>query len=536
MTHTRIPVVDLFAGPGGLGEGFSSVTDDSGRSVYKVALSVECDKYAHQTLRLRSFYREFDNSEVPKRYFDYVRNTVSLDDLKKHNEQQWSAAEGIAVHAALGEINPDVIDKKIEASIREHEHEWVLIGGPPCQAYSLVGRAKTGKKANQKDKRHFLYREYLRILQAHRPAAFVMENVKGLLSAQVKEARIIEQILNDLSEAGYRLHALADTAQGQLAGLSAHASDFVVRCERYGVPQARHRLIIVGTRDDLRITTLNRLNPSATRSTVKDALRGLPSLRSTLSRRDGGDSSEAWANAIRAAISQTVLDQVAAYTDKETADVLRAARDEVDWSLDAGGRFVRWPVSKGKANSSLWRWYNSPKLNGACNHEARSHMGSDLGRYLFAASYAQVQGRSPVLNDFPGALLPNHQNVNGDRNGDQAFADRFRVQVYGQPSTTVVAHISKDGHYFIHPDPTQCRSLTVREAARLQTFPDDYFFEGPRTEQYRQVGNAVPPLLAKQIAEILHDALSGQSQSGQEDGGHDQQKAPQLEHVSDSRA
>jgi DNA (cytosine-5)-methyltransferase 1 len=151
-------------------------------------------------------------------------------------------------------------------------------------------------------------------------------------------------------------------------------------------------------------------------------------------------------------------------------------------------------------------WFADARLHGACNHETRGHIRKDLHRYFFAAVFAKKRGRSPLLEDFPRALLPNHENV-ADALKETKFNDRFRVQLASRPSTTIVSHISKDGHYYIHYDPSQCRSLTVREAARLQTFPDNYFFEGPRTEQYKQVGNAVPPLLAKQIAQIVAELL-----------------------------
>jgi DNA (cytosine-5)-methyltransferase 1 len=134
-------------------------------------------------------------------------------------------------------------------------------------------------------------------------------------------------------------------------------------------------------------------------------------------------------------------------------------------------------------------------------------MASDLRRYLYAATFAQEVGRSPKLADFPASLLPDHQNVHEGRRG-KMFSDRFRVQLADNVSTTITSHISKDGHYFIHYDPVQCRSLTVREAARLQTFPDNYFFAGPRTEQYHQIGNAVPPKLAEQIAGIVAEVLA----------------------------
>jgi DNA (cytosine-5)-methyltransferase 1 len=140
------------------------------------------------------------------------------------------------------------------------------------------------------------------------------------------------------------------------------------------------------------------------------------------------------------------------------------------------------------------------------HHESRAHMREDLHRYLFCACFGRATHESPKLRDFPKELYPSHRNVSKAVDGNM-FDDRFRVQLADRPATTITAHISKDGHYYIHYDPLQCRSLTVREAARLQTFPDSYYFQGVRTEQYHQVGNAVPPLLARDIAGVVFQVL-----------------------------
>ncbi len=156
----------------------------------------------------------------------------------------------------------------------------------------------------------------------------------------------------------------------------------------------------------------------------------------------------------------------------------------------------RWDLETLLAGLAAWYRGLDPPL--VLNHETRTHMPEDLARYLFCAVYARLKAFRPRRPIFPPRLAPHHRNWASGQ-----FDDRFRVQVADQPATTVMSHIAKDGHYFIHYDPAQCRSLTVREAARLQTFPDSYFFEGNRTQQYTQVGNAVPPFLARQIADVV---------------------------------
>jgi DNA (cytosine-5)-methyltransferase 1 len=272
--------------------------------------------------------------------------------------------------------------------------------------------------------------------------------------------------------------------------------DLVVKAEDFAIPQARHRVIILGIREDVS-KQARMLTPSAG-PTIDESIGDLPRLRSSLSKEP--DSATAWREAVQEVVNTKW------FSNGDLSDDLRAviasAARRVGHKLTRGDEYMA-----GKTEPQCHReWYYDPKLDGVINHATRGHIRKDLHRYLFAAAFAQSQGHSPLLQDFPKALLPKHENVQ-EALKETKFNDRFRVQMAGRPSTTVTSHISKDGHYFIHYDPTQCRSLTVREAARLQTFPDNYFFEGPRTEQYRQVGNAVPPLLARQIAEIVADLL-----------------------------
>lgn len=516
---SQVPVVDLFAGPGGLGEGFSSLEGNQ----FRIAISIEMERTAHKTLLLRSFFRQFPKGCAPSEYYDYVRGDVPITELQAAHPSEWEQAERESWQAELGaEDHAKVRDRLDEAlGTARNTGDAVLIGGPPCQAYSLAGRSRMKSKRGadfESDHRHILYREYLKILADHAPSAFVMENVKGLLSSRHGGKQIFQRILDDLRKPGkalddyrprnpsveYVLFPLGTSRQQNLGFYDdPPAESFVLRAEDLGLPQARHRVIIVGVRLDRTDRARDALLPltgPTERTPLSDVLQELPRLRSGLSR--STDSDCAWIETVQEAVVRLL--SITQSFQQPIGDEFRRVQANLRTLYNGrGGRFVRAVERLPNYEST---WFADSKIEGVLNHESKSHMPDDLTRYLFAAVFGRVERRSPTLGDFPPELLPKHKNVKRALSGS-FFADRFRVQLADRPSTTITSHISKDGHYYIHHDPCQCRSLTVREAARLQTFPDNYFFEGPRTSQYIQVGNAVPPLLARRIAGSLADAL-----------------------------
>ena len=534
---TPIKVIDLFAGPGGLGEGFASFKNKNGECPFKITLSIEKDISAHRTLLLRSFFRQFKNN-IPHEYYDFLKGNLGaqpegkLYKLKKF-KKEYLAAQTEAQLLCLGKDN-----RKINNAIRKAigNDECILIGGPPCQAYSLAGRSRNkgieGYKAEE-DKRNFLYIEYLKVIARFQPVIFVMENVKGMLSARINSNSIFDKIRSDLHnpcrstdskpEIGrdahdYKIFPFTEPAfqSGNLFNGTSqnnedtNPKDYIIKSELYSVPQRRHRVILLGIRNDFadRLNNSLYLKPLDYEIAIKDVISDLPALRSGLSKMDNTLSN--WKDVLSNA-NNCVIPEVrkAGYNDvseqmKNTVNRIKKLQLQMGSNLG-----VKKTKNMRLRNAKLKNWYMDSELdNYVCNHVSRTHINEDLYRYLFCSSWAKVAIKNKAINpypkslDFPDILEPAHVNF---RTGD--FADRFRVQIENKAATTITSHISKDGHYYIHYDPSQCRSLTVREAARIQTFPDNYFFVGNKTEQYVQVGNAVPPYLAKQLAQLIYQIL-----------------------------
>lgn len=519
-----IKIIDLFAGPGGLGEGFSSYKTEDGKQPFKIAISIEKEESAHRTLLLRAFFRQYKKEDVPEAYYDFLKGNLGNqpeDELYQLPEVQdkLKDANREAQKLTLGEDSEQTVFSKIQDAIGKDE--CILIGGPPCQAYSVVGRsrnygAKDKKYSATDDHRNFLYLEYLKIISKFQPKVFVMENVKGMLSAKVNGKFIFESIRRDLQDPykttnvraakgrkkhKYKIYSFVTDKE------NLEPKDFIIKAEDYGLPQARHRVILLGVREDVasNIDSIQQLLPSPA-PTIQHVISDLPKLRSRLSK--GKDSVDAWRNAV-ASQSQKTLTEIKRDVnvapeiyDNFTGHINKIQKSPSSIGADKG---FKKPVKyHKKLSNELQDLYRDERLGRyITNHESRGHIVSDLHRYMYYSTFAKHMKKSPTSKNLPEALWPNHKNFKSGK-----FADRFRVQLKNSHGTTVTSHISKDGHYFIHYDPNQCRSLTVREAARIQTFPDNYYFVGNRTQQYVQVGNAVPPYLAFQIAETINSILT----------------------------
>lgn len=551
----QVPVIDIFAGAGGLSEGFS-VWPSRAKPFFRIALSAEKAPAAVRTLRLRAFFRQYKPAEVPDAYYRFLGGEPAEGELRKildgevvppPDPDQPDHSEVICP-VAIGEPGFDSAGfHRLVDAARAGSGHWVLIGGPPCQPFSTAGRTRRRAIPGfdpETDHRNYLYKEYLRIIVRHWPAVFVMENVKGIISARLGGEPVLGQVLEDLSNPArledcrpevmperyrYKIWPLVTTEQPPDLWGVCPPGHYVIESEKYGIPQKRHRVILLGIRDDIQVTP-EKLRPAGGPwLTCGEILAGLPPLRSGIARTpdsrqqwadiaagpapaggwrgaeltDVADTPAQWTAVLRSAPAQPWFAELGTRGQADVREhILKVLAELRAPAADRGGE----SIPGGQPPRTLREWYEDPRLTGVSLHSTREHMPHDLHRYLYAAAFAHVNDRSPRLGDFPEGLRPLHKNVGKSLKHDN-FADRFRVQVMDQPATTVMSHLAKDGHYFIHPDPAQARSLTVREAARLQTFPDNYFFCGNRTEQYTQVGNAVPPLLAWQIAAVVADVL-----------------------------
>ena len=441
--YKPIKIVDLFAGPGGLGEGFSSVGPNDAPT-FKIAVSVEKEASAHSTLTLRAFTREFKNRMLPYEYYQYLRGKITKEELITIYPKEWAAAcnETLGRPVALGEDNK-LIHSKINEALGDNSEPWVLIGGPPCQAYSLVGRAKNaGTKGYipEDDDRHFLYREYLDIIKQFEPTVFVMENVKGMLPYT---EQVVEDYKNIRVKKGNKIFSYSVDCK-------------VLVSNDFGVAQKRQRLIFIAIRND--ISEKRKITPSGIFQEIEN----------TYPQNKG--------HVLRDAL--------------EYIKPLDAPRIKNMTELDdeITGKKVDVNQFYGNENSYLKLINDGRKIEYVFNHKAR--YTNDINYEIYGTLEQGEDGTSEKIKH----VMPyKHRN--------HIFKDKYFKLIEDKPSRTITAHLKMDCHSHIHP--RQVRSITPREAARIQSFPDDYVFLGAYLKTYMQIGNAVPPVMARGIAKVL---------------------------------
>lgn len=402
--------IDLFAGAGGLSEGFH-------RAGFEFFAHVEMDEAACLTLKTRQAYYYLKNNNRLAVYIDYISGNISR---KEFYSQIPDDVFKSVINAEINQETINYIFGQIDTN-RNGKDVDIIIGGPPCQAYSVIGRSRDPKKMLE-DKRNYLYKEYIKFLVKYSPKLFVFENVLGLLSA--KNGLIFENIKEEFKSAGYNIEYK------------------VLNAKEFGVLEDRKRIILIGWREDINFK-YPEFKAIGNKYTIRDLFGDLPVIKS-------GECS----NLYKAQCTQC-LEDIHIRTK--------------DWNV-------------------------------LTQNISRPNNKRDLEIYELYIKVWNEEGRKLKYNE-----LPEHLSTHSNKN---SFLDRFNIVPYDDVCHTVVAHIAKDGHYYIHPDINQNRSITVREAARIQSFPDDYYFESSRTAAFKQIGNAVPPLMSEKIAIYIKEQLN----------------------------
>lgn len=411
--------IDIFAGAGGLSEGFI-------KSGFVPVAHVEMDKYASETLLTRTIYHHLLSDDRVQVYNDYLRGKIDKSDFYQSVPDE---VRNLVIQREISNESIEDIFSKIDKNMRNMGLASIdlLIGGPPCQAYSLVGRARDPYR-KEYDPRNFLYKQYVKFLRRYTPSMFVFENVPGILTAG--KGALFADVKKYMDDAGYDIDAK------------------VLDSSEFGVLQKRKRVILIGWKKGSEFDYPEFERCSISEFTVRNLLSDLPPL--------------------------------------QPGEMITSG----DYSA---------PPTKYLLQSSI-------RTQGdiLTQHITRSHNLQDREIYRMAITNWKTHRRRLKYTELPEELRT-HKNL-------ISFLDRFKVVVDDEQfSHTMVAHISKDGHYYIHPDIEQARSLSVREAARIQSFPDNYYFEGPRTAMFVQIGNAVPPFMAEKIADSIKRTLMGVS-------------------------
>jgi len=402
--------IDLFAGAGGLSEGFI-------RAGFNPIAHVEMNPDACNTLKTRTAFHYLKEKGRVNEYYEYLKGEITRDEL-------WGKIPTHLINSVINkEISPETLPQIfniIDQELQEKDVD-IVIGGPPCQAYSVAGRAR---KNMDDDPRNHLYKHYVEFLKRYKPKMFVFENVPGILSAS--NGKYLEKIFSAVKEQGYELEKN------------------VLNAKDFNVLQDRKRVIIIGWRKDLKLQYPKFDSKEVQYEVLKHLFSDLPKLKS----------------------------------------------GQGEWNAT---KYIK------KTNSYLESTGIRNGIDFTTQHIARYNNENDLEIYRIAVEKWINENKRLNYSELPERLI-RHNNT-------KTFTNRFQVVNHKGVSHTVVAHICADGHYYIHPDINQNRSITVREAARIQSFPDDYFFESSRTAAFKQIGNAVPVLMAEGIAKKIREML-----------------------------